>query len=135
MPTLTLRDFNYYWIDYLAREGVRMIYDYSMMRDDPRGEWILDLRIIGINPYTQLEGKVIEDRTIIHEGLHAFVDLVLELPHDIEKIERKVEEAEAYHYHRNKMYADYMRRILVVNPQPIPRKFSFLNTVIAVQKF
>lgn len=135
MPKLTLRDFDYCWIDYLTKEGVRMIYDYSMKKNDPRGEWILDLKLVGINPYTRLEGKTIEDRTILHEGLHAFVDLVLELPHEKEEIEKKVEEAEAYHYRRNKMYADYIRRCWVITPQPIPRKFSFLNTAIVVQKF
>ncbi len=133
MP-LTLRDFNRDWIDYLARDGVHMIYDYSMKKNDPWGEWIPGLKLIGINPYTRKEGKYAEDRTIIHEGLHAFVDLVLELPHQEEEIEKKVEEAEAYHYRRNGYLADYLRRSWAI-PQLIPRKFFFLNKAVAVQKF
>jgi len=120
---LSLQDFNRHWVDYLVQEGVGMIYDYSMLKDDPWGEWIPDLNLIGINPFTRLKGKRIEDHTITHEWLHAFEYLVLETTHSEKQIDRWA----WFHYRRTPDLTDYIRRNGLMTLQPIPKEFSFLQ--------
>lgn len=103
-----LRDFNRRSVDELVEEGVHMVYDFSMIRGEHWGYWQVEYTFIGINPNLIVTaGKSEEDITIIHEWLHAYEDLTLD-------VRRRFEEAQidwwAYHHHqRDRLLAEYIR--------------------------
>jgi len=127
MAILSLRDFNRHWVDYLVGEGVRMFYDYSMLSCDPPSEWLPDLKLIGINPATRLEGKRLEDHAINHEWLHAFEYLVMDLDLHTRHSEDQINWWAWFYYRNDPSLTDYIRRNGVIGPQRIPERFSFLQ--------
>jgi hypothetical protein len=103
-----LRDFNRRSVDELLEEGVHMVYDHSMIREERWGFWQADYFLIGINPNLMATvGRKEENVTIIHEWLHAYEDLILD-------VSRRFKESQidwwAYrHLERDSGLAEYIR--------------------------
>ena len=106
--TSPLRDFNRRSVDDLFEEGVHMVYDFFMIRGTDLGYWQFNYNFIGINPNLIITaGKVEEDITIIHEWLHAYEDLILDVPRSFK--ESQVDWWAYHHQQRDSLLAAHIR--------------------------
>ena len=108
MSASPLRGFNRCSIDELIREGIDMVYSPSLIKKNYWGLWIYDEGIIKINPKLRHHhGKAIEDFVIVHELLHSYEDMVLNLSTDFR--ETQIDWWAYYHLRRDQDIANYMR--------------------------
>lgn len=108
MPTSPLRGFNRGSINELIYEGIEMIYCPSLIKKNYWGLWMYDECIIKINPdLIHHHGKAIEDFVIVHELLHSYEDMILNLPTDFR--ETQIDWWAYYHLRKDKDIANYMR--------------------------
>lgn len=103
-----LRNFNRHSIDELISEGVEMRYDRSLRRKNYWGLWKFEEYSVRINPYVQKQkGKKIEDMVIVHEWLHAYEDIILDLSKDFR--ETQIDWWAYFHLRRDKYIAEHIR--------------------------
>lgn len=103
-------------IDELIEEHlVGMVYDYSLIGKNGLkrevglwGRWIPAYNLICISPDCSIKnGKYFESLVIIHEWLHAYEDLILEMPTRFG--ENQIDWWAAYHSKRDRGLDTYVR--------------------------
>ena len=108
MSLSPLHGFNRRSVDELVGEGVHMVYDFSMIRGEDWGYWMIDYFLAGINPNIIITaGRKIEDLVIVHEWLHAYEDIILGVPKRFQ--ETKIEWWAKYHLQRDCRIAEHIR--------------------------
>ena len=108
MPPSLLRKFNRGSIDELITEGVEMEYHRSLIRKKYWGLWKYDSYLIQINPkLIHYRGRVFEDVVIIHEWLHAYEDIILDLEKDFR--ETQIDWWAYFHLRRDPYIGEYAR--------------------------
>lgn len=115
MAKSPLANFRRSSIDQLIEEHlVGMVYDYSLIGKDGLqedglwGEWNPAYNLIRISPDCSIKNdKYFEGLVIIHEWLHAYEDLILEVE-TISK-EKQIDWWANYHYHKDHGLITYIR--------------------------
>lgn len=108
MSLSPLRGFNRRSVDQLLEAGVHMVYDFNMIRSENWGYWMLDYRLIGINPNIVVTaGKKTEDHVIVHECLHACENLILGVRKRFR--ESQIDYWAHHHLGRDRFIAEYIR--------------------------
>lgn len=102
-----LRGFNRDSVNELVEEGVHMIYDSSLDEQKPWCIWVPEFDLIRVSPTIKLKGREFEDQAIVHEWLHAYEDLIL----DVFKRhkEPKIDKWARRHIKRDRDLPDYIR--------------------------
>ncbi len=104
-----LRLFDYNAIEDLLEDGIAMTYVPYLDRINLWGQWDPQKALVRINPQlSRQEGSAMEDVIILHEWLHAYGDLILEVP-DTRFRENQIEWWARYHYAQDSYLATYIR--------------------------
>ena len=88
-----------------------MVYDYSLIKSKWHGIWYPLHDLICINPKTKGKDR---KRTIVHEGLHAYEELILEVENRFPDPE--IELWAIRHLERDPLIANYMLQALLIVP-------------------
>ena len=110
-----LRDFDYNVIEDILEEGLQMVYHAYLERRSPKlyGLWNPAEALVQINPFLRRqEGKELEDVIILHEWLHAYGDLILEVPNDRFR-EEQIHWWAQWHCRQDPYVATYIRSFFV----------------------
>jgi len=118
MPSSRLRGFSRQSIDELADLRVHLVYDHSLIGSLFDGLWYPCHGLISINP--ELKG-IRKKRTIIHEGLHAYENLILKVKNRFP--EKQIDEWAVYHLKKDSGLASYMLEMFLI----IPAKISLID--------
>lgn len=95
-------------IDALILNGVHMIYDNSLIKDEQyMGWWVPEYKLIRINPILRLKKhKDLADLTILHEWLHAYEDIITRAK---KRVKEDLIDQWAEHYRKETDLAQYIR--------------------------